>query len=367
MKKIIYLFVLVVFMFACNKVPHYTIKGKIVGADSITFILQQRAAGNRVVTIDSVFSKNGSFKMTGTVEYPDMVQLVAREPGHGISFFIENSPISITGKLDSLYNAIITGSKTQDEYQAYRDTNEALRGKYSAFYRDYQVARQENDTAKISGLEKEIVAAQNQMTQLKKDYIKDNPSSYVAPLLLSSLSYDLEAEEIEAAIYAMDTNVAKIPIVNELKARIVLMKAVSIGHKAPDFTLNDVNGNSVPLYSKVGSRLLLIDFWAAWCAPCRQENPNVVRIYNQFHKKGFDVFGVSLDEKKDDWVKAIADDKLTWTHVSDLKYWNNAAAKMYAVEAIPANFLLDETGTIIARNLRGQALSDKVKGILESK
>jgi peroxiredoxin len=155
--------------------------------------------------------------------------------------------------------------------------------------------------------------------------------------------------------------------VKDLITRVIAMKAVSVGKKAPDFTLNDVNGNPVSLYSKIGSKLLLIDFWAAWCGPCRQENPNVVKVYNQYHKKGFDIFGVSLDEKKEDWVKAIADDKLTWTHVSDLQYWSNAAAKLYAVNAIPANFLLDENGTIIARNLRGQDLSDKVNEILGGK
>jgi peroxiredoxin len=351
------------FMISCSNEPHFTVNGKIEGADSITFLLQKREAG-KTVTIDSVFSKKGSFKMSGTVKYPDLVQIVAKEPRYRISFYIENSAISITGKLDSLYNAKITGSKTQEEYRAYLDSNKALGDKYSALYQEYQIARQENDTVKLASIEKQAMTIQNEMTQFQKDYVKNNPSSYVAPSILRDLSYNLEAEEIETAINAMDTNVAKIPIVKDLKARVVLMKAVSIGQKAPDFTLNDVNGNPVPLYSKVGSKLLLIDFWAAWCGPCRQENPNVVKVYNQFHKKGFDVFGVSLDQKKDDWVKAIADDKLTWTHVSDLQYWNNAAAKMYAVYAIPANFLLDETGTIIARNLRGQALTDKVNEIL---
>ena len=118
------------------------------------------------------------------------------------------------------------------------------------------------------------------------------------------------------------------------------------------------------LYSRVGAKLLLVDFWAAWCGPCRQENPNVVKVYNEFNKKGFDVFGVSLDRTKDAWVKAIADDKLTWTHVSDLQYWNSAAAQLYAVSAIPANFLLDENGVIVGRNLREQALYNKVKEVL---
>jgi peroxiredoxin len=360
------MFVLMAFMVACNTKPHYTIKGKIEGSDSVTFLLQKREAG-KIVTIDSASSKKGSFKMTGTIEYPDLVQLVAKEPKYRVSFYLENSEINITGKLDSLYNADITGSKTQDEYKGYLKSNKALSDRYSAIYQDYQVARQTNDTAKVTSIEKEAAGIEKEILQLQKDFIKNNPSSYVAPSILRNISYDLEAEEIEAAINAMDTNVARTPVVKDLMTRVIAMKAVSVGKKAPDFTLNDVNGNPVSLYSKIGSKLLLIDFWAAWCGPCRQENPNVVKVYNQYHKKGFDIFGVSLDEKKEDWVKAIADDKLTWTHVSDLQYWSSAAAKLYAVNAIPANFLLDENGTIIARNLRGQDLSNKVNEILGGK
>jgi peroxiredoxin len=174
----------------------------------------------------------------------------------------------------------------------------------------------------------------------------------------------MEPDEIEADIKSLDTNVAKIQIIKDMSSRVKELKNVAVGQKAPDFTLNDVNGTPLSLSSKFGSKLLLIDFWASWCHPCRMENPNVVKVYNEFHKKGFDVIGVSLDRSKEDWVKAIADDKLTWTHVSDLKYWDNAAAKLYAVNSIPANFLLDENGVIIAKNLREGDLYNKVKEIL---
>ena len=115
----------------------------------------------------------------------------------------------------------------------------------------------------------------------------------------------------------------------------------------------------------MGTKLLLVDFWAGWCGPCRQENPNVVKVYNDFKNRGFDVFGVSLDRTKDEWTNAIANDKLTWTHVSDLQYWNSAAAQLYSINSIPANFLLDENGTIIARDLRGEDLYNKVREILQ--
>lgn len=366
MKKIFYLIVLLAFIIACSSEPHYTIKGVIANADSITFLLQKRVS-DKIVTIDSAYSKKGTFKMKGRIEYPDMVQLIAKNTSYGTSFFIENSEMTITGKLDSLFDAKVTGSKTQDEYRSLIDGIKPLSDQYSKLYSDYQEARRSNDTAKISQIRKGASAISKQMLTLQKDFIKNNPSSYVTPLLLRDLSLEMETGELETAVNALDTNIAKLPDMQDIMVRVKAMKAVDIGQKAPDFTLNDVNGKPVSLYSKVGSRLLLIDFWAAWCNPCRLENPNVVKIYNEYHKKGFDIFGVSLDQSKEDWVKAIEADKLTWTEVSDLQYWNSAAAKIYAVNAIPANFLLDDKGTIIARNLRGEALRNKVSEILGSK
>jgi len=365
MKRIIYFLLLALFIVACNSKPHYVVKGNIDGADSTIFLLQKIEAGN-IITLDSSFSKKGIFKMTGTIEYPDMVQLIALNTPNRIYFYLENSDITITGKLDSLFAAKVSGSKTQDEYQSFFDAFKPLGEKYSKIVKDYQVARQTNDAQKISDLEKEAEVIEKERILLKIDFVKNNPTSYVAPSILKGISYYLEAEDMEAIINAMDTNVAKVPIIKDLKVMTDAMKVVSPGKKAPDFTMNDTNGNPVSLSSKIGSKLLLIDFWAAWCGPCRQENPNIVRVYKEFHKKGFDILGVSLDQSKDDWIKAIADDKLTWTQVSDLQYFSNAAAKLYVVNSIPANFLLDSAGTIIARNLRGDDLYKKVKELLTS-
>jgi peroxiredoxin len=141
-------------------------------------------------------------------------------------------------------------------------------------------------------------------------------------------------------------------------------KIGQIGSMATEFTQNDQNGKPVKLSSFKG-KYVLIDFWASWCRPCRQENPNVVAAYNKYKSKNFTVLGVSLDQDKNSWIQAIAADKLTWTHVSDLKYWSNEVAQLYRIQSIPANLLLDPTGKIIGKDLRGEELLQKLASILK--
>lgn len=351
----------------CSSKPHYVVKGNIAGSDSLTFYLQKREEGKTVV-IDSAVSKKGLFTMKGgAVEYPQMIQLVAGNTRKRTSFYLENAEITITGKIDSLFNAVVTGSKTQDEYNAFMKLNKPLSDVYSKLYLEYQVARKSDDSEKLALIERKADSVQKEMVKLQKEYAINNPASYITPVLLGNLSMEMEPEELESIINGLDSTIARLPQIVSIKERLSNMKIVSVGHKAPDFTMNDQDGKAVTLSSMLGSKLLLIDFWAAWCNPCRQENPNVVRVYNEFHKKGFDILGVSLDQDKSSWLKAIADDKLTWTHVSDLKYWANEAAKLYAVSSIPSSFLVDEKGIIIARNLRGDDLYNKVKEIIDGK
>lgn len=370
MRKIIVLVACAALMAACQtRKPSFKITGIISGAeDSVQFVLQKRVSG-QIVTLDSAILLKGKFEMKGdAIEYPEMVTLLAKDLRKGVSFYLENSAITIKGHIDSLSKASITGSKTQDEYKSLQDALQKLNSEYSELYTKYRKANEEGNKDEAAGLEKQMEEVENRMTATQKDFIKNNPSSFVAPTVLRSISYYLEADEIESYINAMDTLVRKIQIVKDLETRVEAMKRVAVGQKAPDFTLNSPDDKPVSLWSKVGkSKLLLIDFWASWCGPCRQENPHVVKVWQEFNKKGFDVFGVSLDrpDAKDKWIQAIKDDKLTWTQVSDLKYWDCEAAKLYAVNAIPANFLLDENGVIIARNLRGENLYNKVKEILE--
>lgn len=370
MKRMFYFIILIAVVASCtSKEPHYVINCRIAGADSVTLLLQKRESGN-YVKLDSAIVTNGECTIKGgKVDYPQIVYLMPKGRRGGVTFYLENSQITITGHIDSLYAAKVQGSKTQDEVDELSALVEPVSEKISGLIEEYRTAQNENDESMMTDLENQINELYDETDKIRMEFVREHPSSFYAASLLSSMSYSLEAGEIDELINAMDTAVSNSKPVMDLKERVEVMKTVAVGQKAPDFTMNDINDIPVSLSSVIGkSKLLLIDFWASWCGPCRQENPNVVKVWQEYNRKGFDVFGVSLDRPgaKDSWMQAIKDDKLTWTHVSDLQYWNCAAAKLYAVYAIPANFLLDESGTIIARNLRGEDLHNKVKEILDA-
>lgn len=365
MKKTIILLLTAVAIISCAREPGFRITGTIDGAGNETVVLQKRIAGGYEV-IDSAALDNGAFTMEGVVEYPQLVNLAVKGKRGGLNFYIENSDITIRGHADSLYMGSVSGSATQAEFDSFRAMFDETNASMSEVFDRYRTARMEGNEELASELEKELNTLDERQNELRREFIDNHPSSYVTPAIINEMAYYLDAGELEGLLGKLDTSLNKVQSVITMKERLVQLKAVAIGQKAPDFTLNDVDGNPVSLYSKLGgdTKLLLLDFWAGWCGPCRQENPNVVKVWKEYNKKGFDVFGVSLDRTREDWLKAIEDDNLTWTHVSDLKFWDCAPARQYAVSAIPANFLLDGNGIIVGHNLRGDALGEKVKELL---
>ncbi|MDR1344918.1 MAG: AhpC/TSA family protein [Tannerellaceae bacterium] len=332
--SIVFVFAVLLVAFACKKTSNnttYTISGEINVESGVIYL--QDFHNKMFAIVDSAVIENGKFTFTGSLARPDLFGLtLEREETFSPYFiFLENSPVKVKIDTQNTQSAEITGSSVNDLYVSYQ-----------------QAVRAAGDGFKID------------------TFIASHPSSIVsAYVLYRDFSYRLSKEEIDANLSLLDTSLLDtqyVKVLNELSA---LLENIAIGKHAPDFALPDTEGNTVSLSDRLGKGYVLLDFWASWCGPCRRENPNIVKTYNEYKDKGFDVFSVSLDKTKDAWIKGIADDNLTWTHVSDVLFWDSAPAKLYGVRAIPANFLIDKDGIIVAKNLRGEDLGKTLAELLQ--
>ena len=364
MKNLFYFVSLAVLIVACNQAPKFTITGSIDGLPDGTVYLKQRVAGE-ATTLDSAKSVAGKFQLKGVVEVPDMYSIVLGERKQ-VSLFVANSEIQVKGKADDLKNVTITGSPAQDEMNALDAKGSELNAKMKTLYEKYSEAKKQANQTEQALLEKQLDSLDNAQSAILKNFVTGNPNSFVAPVILLRIQYGMEADEIQGYISKFSADVMKSKSSKALADRVALLQTVAVGKMAPDFVQNDSIGNPIKLsdvYSK--HEYTLIDFWASWCGPCRAENPNVVAVWKDYNAKGFHVIGVSCDSDKAKWLKAIATDQLTWSQVSDLKGWGNEAAKLYGINSIPANLLLDKTGKIIGKNLREVKLREKIAELLK--
>jgi peroxiredoxin len=350
---------------------NYTIKGSIGSFNAPAKVyLQYRKDGK--VAVDSVTPKDGKFEFNGiAAATPNTAYMLLNQKGTGPSYkdykqiYLEKGTITVTSK-DTLTSAKVGGTKTNednDRYQAalkpVNEASAALEAKNSKVSADDQ---------KTEAFQRESAKAEKindaQELAINKKFIKDNPDSYLCLNILEGVAYSADYSEIEPLYNGLSASIKATESGKKFGERLPKLKAVALGATAPEFAEADTAGNIVNLSSFRG-KYVLVDFWASWCGPCRHENPNVVKAYNHYKNQKFTIIGVSLDRPgaKDKWLAAIHKDGLAWTQVSDLKFWDSQTAGLYAVRAIPQNFLIDPNGKIIGKSLRGFDLDDKLAEI----
>jgi len=300
------------------------LKGTVV--DTVAqYVYLQKFHNKMFTTIDSVKVIDGKFSFKTKVKLPELYGLSVNTADSPLYIFLEKSPITVKLNPVKYYStSVVEGSASQDLFNTYRKTENV-------------------DISK---------------------FITEHPGSLVsAYVLYRNWSYRLSPEEITKNISLLDKSQQNSTYVKELQELVKVLNGLQVGKKAPDFVSQDPEGKSIR-FSENLKGYTLVDFWASWCGPCRRENPNIVAAYKEYHDKGFNIIGISLDKKKENWVKGIQDDHLDWMHVSDLLFWNSAIAKLYGVRAIPANYLVDSKGIIVARNLHGDELQTTLKSLL---
>ena len=361
------LLTLVIALFAlvsCNK-STFNVKVELQNAEG-KMIYLQKFVNKTSTIIDSVEMQNNIVNFTVEEENPATYYSIRIEKvRYPIGFFSENNDVTIVGDIEDHSNIQVTASYAQQLVNEYDKENKKFYDQLRELGKNYEIAAQAKDEAAMEKIYNEYDQVEKNQTSYRNLFIAKNYSSFVSSYILYNNRLNYELNELEDFVnhfnISQDNEFSKL-----LNEYILKLKRVNVGEPYLDFTQETPEGYLLSLSELVGkSKLLLVDFWASWCGPCRAENPNVVAVYKEYHEKGFDVLGVSLDMKKENWIKAIEDDGLIWHNVSDLKYWNNAAAQDYAISSIPSNILIDENGTIIAKNLRGEDLRKKVEEILK--
>lgn len=339
-----------------------SISGKIENAPATGLVILEEIKQNNPVPIDTFTVEDNSFNAVVKVEEPGFYRLNLFNQQY-VTLVLNDEDVRITADASAEPGSAKVEGSTDTRYlDEINGLVQQSRQGIMALEQQYVAARQENNSVRMKELEQEYLGTEKQMREEIKDKLRSMESSVTAIYGVNFLNREEDFPFLDSLATRLKQDLPNSSYVADFAKGVDQMRGTTIGQLAPDIVLPNPQGETKKL-SELRGNIVMIDFWAAWCGPCRRENPNVVRLYNKYHDKGFEIYGVSLDRSKDDWIKAIEKDGLTWTQVSDLSYFNSEAAQTYGITSIPATVLLDKEGKIIARNLRGQALEEKLEEI----
>ncbi|ALJ03882.1 hypothetical protein APS56_01370 [Pseudalgibacter alginicilyticus] len=355
---------------ACNtsKKDRFIINGEAPGVlNGIRAYIKTVDEQGRLINKDTAIVMNEQFSFEGTRNEPNLEFLFIDGQNGNAPFIVENGTINIIAKKDSLHTSKISGTTNNENLSSFFKDLIALRKKQNELINTLRTGAVAPDDTETN---EALTNTNEKISDLPFNFTNKYNNSYAAVIVLENKTYDPQAplDKVENSFNGLSDNLKSSKYGKRISDYITAKKTekppLAIGDIAPDFSAPTPEGNSLAL-NDIKGKVTIIDFWASWCAPCRRENPNVVRVYNKYHSKGLEIIGVSLDKEnqKEAWIKAIADDKLTWHQVANLTL-QDPIAELYNVTSIPATYILDQEGKIIAKNLRGQALENKIAELL---
>lgn len=370
MKKLALFTLTALAVIACKKETGYHISGNLTGFDSDeTIYINKISDSNRSTIIDSTKLANGKFdiKLPETTTRDFNFITFSKTKGN-ILLIAENEHITITADKSDLRKAVIEGSEENTIFAEYLKSIGDQTLAEDKINRESKAAAQAGDYPKLREFKVKSDSLKNAKKQMRMGMITNKPNSLISTMALSDLLNFkmIKSSEAKALFSKMGADLQQSRIgLNLSKALANMVEETStIGDKVANFSAPTPAGEELSLEAALGKKITILDFWASWCKPCRLENPNVVKVYDKYKDQGLEIIGISLDKSADKWKQAIEQDGLTWKHISNLKSWQEPIAKNFGVRSIPATFILDENGVIIAKDLRGQALEEKIKELL---
>lgn len=362
MKKFLALILFVPFVLSAQK--KFVINGNLNGLPEGSPVSLSNVNTPGDTLAQGIVKTGGAFELRGTLAEPNLYQLNFDGVQKKSVLFIGNDQVNVSGDVQTIQELSVKGSVVHNDFEDFKKIFNPL------FQELTEMGQRINRTPSLQKNDSAMGVYKKHLEKIKGEvdkYVASHQNSPVAPfVVLVTSEMEQDAAALERRYMKLDKNVQNGFYGKIVKQQIDNTKTGSIGSDAIDFTQADTDGKQVALSSFRG-KYVLVDFWASWCRPCREENPNVVKAYNKYKDRNFTILGVSLDQSRAPWMKAIKNDNLAWTQVSDLKGWNNEAAAKYNIQSIPQNFLIDPSGKIIAKNLRGEDLDTRLNELLGSK